>query len=140
NQQQIFLPITRLRYINDKWAYIWAIDLTYHHKDDDPLKGYSVKFGLDRLVQDQLDQCVNGDGTGLSFYFNNNNDLFKGFDVGTGIAIKDDLQTNFDRSVRQSFADYYKAKFGDKQADPHACENALRSMRQIVSSAALMNG
>jgi hypothetical protein len=105
---------------------------------------------LDSLFQEQYQRCVDGGGTGLSYYFNDNNDVFQGFDVGLGIASEEALQSRFDLSVKSAFNDYYmkgidgKGKDGvgtaGKMPDPHACDEALKSIRLLVSGAALING
>ncbi|HMN69073.1 MAG TPA: zinc-dependent metalloprotease, partial [Bdellovibrionales bacterium] len=78
NAKQVFLPFTKFRYLTDKWGYVWALDLRYHHKEDDPLKGFSVKNGLNLMAQKQIETCAQG-ATGLSSFFNMTNQDFKGF-------------------------------------------------------------
>lgn len=136
NAKQIFLPITKFRYLTDRWGYAWAIDLRYYFKEDDPLKGYSVTYGLDRLAQTQIENCAQG-SNGLSSFFNVTNETFEGFEVGTGIATKPDLQRRFDDSVKRAYATYYASPLKPGKA---ACDDALRNLNVIVGGGAMING
>jgi hypothetical protein len=136
NAKQIFLPITKFRYLTDRWGYVWALDLRYYFKEDDPLKGFSVTYGLDRMAQSQIEGCAQG-SNGLSSFFNVTSETFEGFEVGTGIATKPDLQRRFDDSVKKAYATYYASPLKPAKA---ACDDALRNLNVIVGGGAMING
>jgi hypothetical protein len=141
NQQQIFMQVSKFRYLTDSWGYYWALELRYHYKQgQDPLKGNSVKFSIEELNQDQIDSCVDDGGRGLSHFFSENNDKFLGFKVGTGIASKQSLQDAFDLSVRNTFETYHATKFLDRYPDPEACNEAVKGIGLTVVGGALING
>ena len=139
NEKQIFLPISRFRYLTDKWGYVWALDLRYYRKSDDPLKGFSVTYGLDKAAQQQIERCAQG-STGLSSFFSITNEKFEGFEVGTGIASKPDLQDRFDETLKNQFDKYYASDFGGRKPNPLACDETIKSLNLIVGGAALLNG
>lgn len=141
NQQQIFMQISKFRYLTDTWGYYWALELRYHYKQGhDPLKGNSVKFGIEELNQDQIDSCVDDSGRGLSHFFNENQDKFVGFRVGAGIASKQSQQDAFDLSVRKAFETYQNTQFLDRYPDPNACNEAVKGIGLTVLGGALING
>jgi len=141
NQQQIFMQVSKFRYLTDSWGYYWALELRYHYKQgQDPLKGNSVKFSIEELNQDQVDSCVDDGGRGLAHFFNENNDKFTGFRVGPGIASKQSLQDAFDYSVRNTFETYHATDFVGRFPDPQACNEAVKGIGLTVIGGALVNG
>ena len=142
-EKQMFLPVTKFRYLTDDWGYVWALDLRYQNASpDDGLKGNNAKVGIDSLYQTQVDNCYIGEtGTGLSAFFTDSNPDFKGFEVQTGIALKRDLQDKFDLSLKDAFNTYYgKWNVGGNHPNPATCDEALKGIGLIVSGAALING
>ncbi|MDX9731473.1 MAG: hypothetical protein RBT63_06860, partial [Bdellovibrionales bacterium] len=137
-------PVTKLMFLSNDVAYAWAYHIEYDDKHDDILAAHSVKARLEKLHNSTLDSCIRGDNNGLASYFNSQEDQasFPGFLVMDGIASDKEKQLRFLDSVRDNFNTFYalrKNANGTGPAPEH-CENALRGVGLIVSSAGLMNG
>jgi hypothetical protein len=140
--KQMFLPITKFRYLSDTWGYVWALDVRYQNNSkDDGLKGNNAKLAINSLYQKQMESCELGaNGTGLSYYFVDENPDFEGFEVQSGIAFKRDLQDRFEDSLKKAYDKYYKWNVGGHKPSPNACDDTMKGLSLIVGGAALING
>lgn len=140
--QQMFMPLTKFRYLTDSLGYFWALDLRYHFRDNkDPLKGGSVKAQLDQIHTDQINSCVDGKGRGLEHFFNDSEgSKFEGFKVAKGIAFKDGLHEAFEESINRAFKVYYDTELQGGKPNKFACDNAELGIGLTVLSGALANG
>ncbi len=137
---QIFLPISKLRFINDEAAYIWSIVVSFDKDSyDNPLKTTSIKEMISTLTNNQLDNCISGpDGLGN---FIKSPD-FKGYQIDAGIKSSDsvsDAMTSFEKSLNNAFGIY-----DDKPNAPIPayanCNEALEGVKLTAATAMSLNG
>lgn len=137
-------PVTKLMFISDEMAYAWAYHIEYDDKHDDVLAAHSVKATLEKLNNSILDSCIRGNNDGLASYFNSQEDPAKypGFLVMSGIAGDKEKQLRFLDSVKENFAKFYELRTNAAGQGPTAerCENSVRGVGMIVSTAAMLNG
>ncbi len=137
-------PVTKLMFLSDEMAYAWAYHIEYDDKHDDVLAAHSVKATLEKLNNSILDSCIRGNNDGLASYFNSQEDPAKypGFLVMSGIAGDKEKQIRFLDSVKSNFAKFYELRTNStgQGPTPERCENAVRGVGMIVSTAAMLNG
>jgi hypothetical protein len=133
-------PLTKLMFLSDDLAYAWAYHIEYDDKHDDVLAAHSVKATLEKLNNSILDSCIRGNNDGLASFFNSQVDqsTYPGFLVMSGIAGDKEKQLRFLDSVKDNFAKFYAVP--KNSATPERCENAVRGVGMIVSTAAMLNG
>ncbi|CAN5498672.1 hypothetical protein BH10BDE1_BH10BDE1_24040 [soil metagenome] len=133
-------PLTKIMFLSDEVAYAWAYHVEYDDKHDDVLAAHSVKATLEKLNNSILDSCIRGNNDGLASFFNSQVDqsTYPGFLVMSGIAGDKEKQLRFLDSVKENFARFYAVP--KNTATPERCENAVRGVGMIVSTAAMLNG
>lgn len=137
NDSQIIFPMTKIRFLSQDSAYVWALDVTYDKTSyDDPLQGFTVKNAISELTTQELDKCIRG-AAGLASFFNSNEE-FQGFQVDPSIATDPDAQTNFEKSLDAAF-DVYQNREGLTPSQI-ACEESLKGVGLITSTALSLNG
>jgi hypothetical protein len=145
NRSFIF-PISKLTFFNDTpgsaEAYVIAYRVSYE-EGDDVLTAHSVKSALEKLHKSVLDSCILGNNNGLATFFNRQEDKnnFPGFEVQQGILSDKEKQQKFLDSIKANFQLYYKAKAGTANPPrPEICEDSLKGLGLIVSSALVLDG
>lgn len=137
NDSQIILPLTKMRFLNQDAAYVWALEVTYDKTSyDDPLQGFTVKNAIAELTTQELDKCITGQA-GLATFFNSNEE-FSGFQVDPSIAVDPDAQTNFEKSLNDAFEAYQNRE--DLTPAQWGCEESLNGVGLITSTALSLNG
>jgi hypothetical protein len=137
NESQILLPLTKMRFLGQGAAFVWALEVTYDKTAfDDPLQGFTVKNTISELTNQELDKCMTG-STGLATFFNSNEE-FQGFQIDPSIATDTDAQTSFERSLNQAFDVYHNREGLTPQQI--ACEESLKGVGLITSTALSLNG
>lgn len=141
--RNIIVPTTKLMFLNDSAAFVLAFRVSYNDDREDVLSSHSAKTSFEKLALQVTNECIRGDQNGLSSFFNQQQDpkIFPGFEALSGIASDKEKQMRFFDSVRDSFTAYYEAKKSTRNP-PRAetCDNALKNLGLLVSSAAAMNG
>ena len=138
-------PITKFRLFDDRSGYVLAYKLDYFRDPYDPFFEISVKSKLKDKHDSMLNACVSGpDGqmNGLSQFFNKTEKEFEGFYMPTGLYDDpDEKGKEYLRSVRDGFARYYASgKFKKNPPRRETCDEAIRGLGLIMSSAAVING
>lgn len=142
-------PITKLKFYQDTAAYAIAYKVGYDYEEGDDLIEDSVKTALMEKHNEILATCVNGfEGNGLLTYFDTANKSFEGFKLPPGMAneIGKEKIGLFYKSIDDAFSNYeavanqkIPAHFPIKNMRT-ICDEAIRGVGQITSSAALVNG
>ena len=136
NDSQIIMPITKVRFLGQGAAYVWALEVTYDNASyDDQLEGFTVKNSISTLTNQELDKCMGGN-SGLSSFFNS--DEFEGFLVDPSIALDKEAQNNFEKSVDIAF-DKYHGRDGLKPSQI-GCEESEKGIGLISATALSLNG
>ncbi len=147
---QIVMPLTKLRFIGPKTAYIWAVEVTYEPtRNGDPLQGFSVKSIIRTLSNKVLDECMRGEN-GLSSFFTKNNrttdeegevkeEKFDGFTTSSNIAVSSLTQQQFENSVIEQF-DKYNSLDGVRRPDQRECIESRKGLGLIGATALSLNG
>ncbi|MCJ8275404.1 MAG: hypothetical protein HRT44_06810, partial [Bdellovibrionales bacterium] len=134
NDSEIIMPLTKIRFLSQSSAYVWALIVTYDNASyDDPLEGYTVKNAVSTLTNQELDKCMGGN-SGLSSFFNS--DEFEGFLVDPRIAIDKEAQNNFEISVDEAFAKYEDSM----KPNQIGCEESEKGIGLISATALSLNG
>ena len=138
-------PVTKFQFLDDKMGYVIAYKLDYFRENNDPLSEIGAKSKLKEVHDTVMSACtkgVQGHLNGLSQFFNNTEDQFKGFEIPVGIStdVTDEKRKIFLDSITKGFNAYYKSDRFKEKPRPETCREALRGLGLIVSSAALMNG
>lgn len=136
-------PVTKFLFLNDTAGVVLAYKVDYDDKHDDLLAAYSVKASFEKLHTSVIDACLRGQNNGLKSFFNSQEDPknFPGFEVLPGITADKEKQIRFLDSIQENFDLYYAAKKGTTSPPtPEICEESLRGLGLIVSSAAVLNG
>ncbi len=137
NDSQIIIPITKMRFIDQRAAYVWAIEVSYDKTSyDDPLQGFTVKNVVSELSTQELNKCMSG-SKGLGSFFNSNEE-FSGFQIDPGIATDPDAQTNFEKTLNEGFKVYHSRK--GLRPDQLGCEESVKGVGLIASTALSLNG
>ncbi len=137
NDSQIILPLTKMRFLSQEAAYVWALEVTYDKTSyDDPLQGFTVKNAIAELTTQELDKCITGQA-GLATFFNTNEE-FTGFQIDPSIAVDPDAQTNFEKSLNDAF-EAYQSREGLTPTQ-WGCEESLNGVGLISSTALSLNG
>lgn len=147
---QIVMPITKLRFIGAKSAYVWAIEITYEPtRPDDPLQGFSVKSSIRTLSNKVIDDCM-GNENGLASFFNKANratedanenkaEKFDGFTSSSNIAVSENTQIEFNRSVTRQFEKYHNLT-GIKEPNQKECSESRKGLGLIGATALSLQG
>ncbi len=139
-------PITKFVPFSDFGGYVLAYKLNYDQEDTDEmsLSDIGVKKDLKDIHDDLMQACVigtDGKNNGLSSYFSTDNLDFQGFTMGTTLERSLDKKKEFMTSIDKAFADYYSAKrYGANAPKPETCQESLRGIGLLISSAAVLNG
>ncbi len=137
NDSQIILPISKLRFMSQNTAYVWALEVTYDKTSyDDPLQGFTVKNSISELTTQELDKCIAG-AAGLATFFNTNEE-FTGFQIDPAIATDPDAQTNFEISLQEAFKAYQNRE--GQTPTQIGCEESLKGVGLVTSTALSLNG
>ena len=137
NDSQIIMPFTKMRFLDQDAAYVWALQVSYDKTSyDDPLQGFTVKNVVSELITQELDKCISG-AKGLASFFNSNEE-FKGFQIDPGIATDPDAQTNFEKSLNEAF-DIYHDREG-LTPNQLGCEESVKGVGLITSTALSLRG
>ncbi len=137
NEQQIIMPLTKMRFLSQDAAYVWALEVTYDKTSyDDPLQGFTVKNSIAELTTRELSKCMDGNA-GLGSFFKENTD-FGGFLIGPNIATDPDAQTNFEKSLNDAFEAYQSRE--ELTPTQWGCEESLNGVGLITSTALSLNG
>lgn len=137
NDSQIIMPLTKMRFLGQEAAYVWALEVTYDKTAyDDPLQGYTVKNSISELTTQELDKCIGG-ATGLASFFNTDQE-FAGFQIDPGIATDPDAQTNFEKSLQDAFEAYQNRE--GLSPTQVGCEESVKGIGLITSTALSLNG
>jgi len=138
NDSQIILPLTKVRFISQDYAYVWALEITYDKTSyDDPLEGFTVKNAISSLTTQELDKCIGG-STGLASFFNAGEPTFVGFQIDPNIALDKQAQDNYEESVDTAFALYQKRE--GLIPNQIGCEESVKGIGLISSTALSLNG
>ncbi len=147
---QIVMPLTKLRFIGPKTAYVWAVEVTYEPtRNGDPLQGFSVKSIIRTLSNKVLDDCMRGEN-GLASFFTKNNrttdeegeikeEKFDGFTTSSNIAVSSLTQQQFENSVIEQF-DKYNSLDGVRKPDQRECIESRKGLGLIGATALSLNG
>jgi hypothetical protein len=136
-------PITRFMPFSDDSGYAIAYKLNFTRDSSDPLSDFSVKTDLNELHNRLINACVMGsDGVnnGLSHFFTSTESEFPGFKMPVGLARAEEKRKEFLDSIDTAFNLYHNSKKFSKQPQPETCQESLRGLGLIISSAAVMNG
>lgn len=132
-----FIPYSN----NEGYAVAYRLD--YNPDRSDPLSSFGPKVELktwnDRLVSSCL-TGLNGSNNGLRYFFNPNVKEFTGIKMPDGIAFSDDKRLMFLESIQSNFDAYYSYAGFKEKPRKETCEEALRGISLIISSAAMMSG
>lgn len=132
-------PITNLQMYSEKEGYVFAYRASYNIDNRDRLAESGLRFKLTEKQNEGIESCVGGTN-GLKKYFVPGEN-FKGFVMASSQKPSTEDHNNFLNDVDRQFANYYSsALFKDKPPKPETCQEALRSMALILSTAALANG
>ncbi len=138
NENQLIMPLTKLRFLSQDSSYIWALEVTYDKTSyDDPLEGFTIKNAISSLTNQELEKCIGG-VTGLASYFNASNPDFQGFQIDPNINVDGDAQINFEKSVDAAF-DFYQTREGLIPAQ-NGCDASTKGIGLISSTALSLNG
>ena len=138
NDSQIIMPLTKMRFLGQDSAYIWALEVSYDKTSyDDPLQGFSVKNVVSELLTQELDKCISG-AKGLESFFNTSNKKFTGFHIDKGIVTDPDDQTSFEKSLNEAFNAYHNRK--ESAPNQLGCEESVKGVGLITSTAFSLNG
>ncbi len=136
-------PITPFYPYNNTEGYAIAYKLDFIPDQTDPLDSFGPKTELKTLNDRLLNSCLtgmNGVNNGLRYFFNPSVPEFKGIKMPDGIAFSNDKRLEFIRSIEDAYKAYYNyAGFSEKPKE-ETCEETLRGIALIISSAAIMNG
>lgn len=139
----IVYPITSFMPFSNEEGYVIAYKLDYVLDDSDRLGPYGPKAELkslnDRLVSACFDG-TNGKNNGLRYYFSSTEKNFPGYKMVDGIAFSDAKKSEFVKSLQEVFDSYYAFSGFTEKPVPETCQEALRGMGLIISSAAIMSG
>jgi hypothetical protein len=138
-------PITRFVPYSDSEGYLFAYKLNFTRDPSDPLSDYSLKTDLKEIHDRLVNACVMGtDGTnnGLSQYFNGNVADFKGFKMPSGLARSEtgSERKEFLDSIEEAYRSYYSTDKFSSKPKVETCQESLRGLGLIISSAAITNG
>ena len=134
-KNQIIMPISKMRFLNQDRAYVWAIDVTYDKADyDDEFQGYSIKSVITGLTDRELNKCMTDPVHGLNKFFVPNG--FAGFTVPDKIANDDGAMDEFEISIDTQFG-LYKQKYG---FDHNICSEQVKGVGLITSTALSIDG
>lgn len=137
NEGQIILPLSKIRFISDTTAYLWAIDISYDKASrKDPLEPYSIKNTVKSTTIREFAKCIDGEN-GLSAFMNSEN--FNGFTITPGISVDEGFQEIFDESVDKAF-DAFQAQTGEKKPTQIECQETVRGVGLIGATALSLNG
>lgn len=141
NASNMFLyPVTRFIPYSDTDGYLFAYKMDYYKDHTDPLTELGVKTDLSELHNQLINACVigtEGNSNGLAQYFNGNNKQFEGFKMSPGLARTEQKRKEFLDSIKTAFDGYHKSSLNPK---PQTCQESLRGLGLIISSAAIING
>jgi hypothetical protein len=142
-------PITRLKFYEGTSAYVIAYKVGFDYEEGDRLVEDSVKYALNDKHKDITDICMNGfQNKGLSTFFDSAQKNFDGFYIPPGIAeeVGKEKTGMFYDSIETAFRAY--ETYADKSIPDNfpirsmrrICDEAVRGVGEISSSAALING
>jgi hypothetical protein len=140
-------PMSPLRFVSDKLAYLFAVQIDYISDDNSLISGHGAKKVLQDLHLAVIDSCLDGsrskDGVqnGLRNFFNDRNDTFKGFYIPPTIHLEKEAFEKFKESITAGFDAYEKyGKFSENPPSRAHCAEAVRGVGLLVATAAIMQG
>lgn len=144
---EFIMPMSKIRFFAESkdskgQAYAYVVRVTYDHDRLDRLTSASPFSSLLDLHTTVLEECLEGSKgskNGLRHYFNQG---FEGFSYSSNIGGQPTRQDKFFESVDNAFETYYDSGVDGIHAKPQrsACNEAVKGIRAIVSSAAILNG
>jgi hypothetical protein len=137
----IVYPFPEFFHYSNGEGYSIAYKMDYSIDDTDPLGAFGPKAELKGLNDRLVEVCFNGthgNNNGLRYFFGRKD--FPGINMPDGIALEDPKKTVFLKSIEKAFESYYSFSGFSTKPSPTACQEALRGMGLIISSAAIMSG
>gem|GEM_PF-5441829 len=145
---KILVPVSKLRFISENSAFVWAIDISYDPPiTADPalkkLNDYSIKTLISGVSNREFERCVHDDN-GLAKFFSADNiydpeenpNGFKGFEIPPTIAFEVQKQRVFEKSVYDAFQRYHAIH----KPEQKYCEESYKGMSLIGASILSLNG
>ncbi len=136
-------PISPFFPYSNTEGYAIAYKLDFIPDHTDPLDSFGPKTELKTLNDRLINSCLtgmNGVNNGLRYFFNPSVPEFKGIKMPDGIAFSNDKKLEFIRSIEEAYKAYYNYQGFAEKPKPETCEETLRGISLIISSAAIMNG
>ncbi len=136
-------PISDFIPYSNTEGYSIAYRLDFIPDDTDPLSSFGPKTELKTLNDRLLSSCLtglNGVNNGLRYFFNPSVKEFTGIKMPDGIAFSNDKRLEFIRSIQENYDAYYAYSGFSEKPKKETCEEALRGISLIISSAAMMSG
>ena len=157
DRSKFLFPLSEMRFINDKTAYVMAYQIEYDEPAlEDKLFEESTKALLTSEHSKIVDDCIDGiNSSGLSKFFTGatRDDLtpeeqFSGFRIQPGIAteLNSTKRDQLKLSIQQEFNKYEayarkrNPKLNAQNTMTRRCEEAVRGVGMISSAAAMLNG
>lgn len=140
-------PFSQMKFVNDKLAYLFAVQIDYTSDDNSLVSGHGAKKVLQDLHLAVIDSCLDGrrssDGVqnGLRGFFNDRNDNFKGFYIPPTIHLEKEAFDRFKESISAGFDNYEKdVRYKEMPPSRAHCAEAVRGVGLLVATAAIMQG
>lgn len=139
NENQIILPLTKLRFLSQRQSYVMALNITYQNPSyDDQLQAYSVKNAISELTNNEIDKCIYGTN-GLQSFFSGNEE-FTGFVIEENVATDRRSQERFEQSVDEAYRTYVNLDGVDYSSYQTVCEPSVNGIGLISSTALALRG
>ncbi len=141
NGNQIILPVTKMRFLDQKRAYVWAFNISYDNTGlDKDLVSHSVKSEMTTKLGQQFKNCIEDGNLGLASYFHAGNEAFEGFTVGNNIASNPQTLEDFFISVGDAFKKYNNPSDVNLKPTQVSCSDSLRGVGLIGATALSLRG
>ena len=141
--QMFIYPITQFTPFSAFDGYFFAYKIDYVRDSNDTLSDISVKNDLKDYYTRLYDACVigtNGSENGLASFFSVDEPEFEGFLMGKSLERNEEKIKDFRESIDNSFKVYYSSKRHTVPPKPETCQESLRGLGLIITSAAALNG